>query len=96
MSACGPTGVLNILKALKLDLPQLPTEAEMKDAIPSRQRNYETESILQYLESRAKAGTTHVDLIQGTEKISQNQVKGQFFRFDSRAQPSAFRDWLRT
>lgn len=44
------------------------------EALPARQRNYSA-PLLSYLRSRAIAGTTHLDLIQGVEKVSGGKVR---------------------
>jgi len=75
-SACGPTAVLNVMKAL-----QLPCEKTALDsAIITKKRNKDAD-IPDYLFSRSCAGTTAEDLMAGVEKLSQGTVGGRFFHF---------------
>ena len=70
-SACGPTSVLNILAAL--DFTPLPSPENLLQFFPARLRDYKTKSISKYLYSRAVAGTIHEEIIETTEKISENK-----------------------
>ena len=41
----------------------------------------ENASVSEYLFSRSVAGTTHQDLIDSMEKLTEGQIKGRFFSF---------------
>jgi hypothetical protein len=44
---------------------RVPADSTIMSIIPARQRDYDTSSLVDYIISRAKAGTTHIDLVQG-------------------------------
>jgi hypothetical protein len=58
-----------VLIALNIDKELIPCNEIMLKKLPARKRNYETKSLYEYLKSRAIAGTTHVDLIEGMQKL---------------------------
>lgn len=91
-SACGPTAILNVLRAA--GLKKLPTVEAVLRTTPARQRDYDTRSLHAYLLSRVKAGTTHADLIDGVAKLSGGEVQGRLFVVDAHASPEALSDWL--
>lgn len=74
VSACGATAVINVLQAL-----EWPHSIEQViDIVPTRQRS-DREMVPKYLFSRSVAGTTHKDLIESVERISDGQIYGRFF-----------------
>ncbi|XP_068447116.1 uncharacterized protein [Clinocottus analis] len=78
-SACGATAVVDVLKALGVDVA--PEEADR--CVQTRLRR--TESPLpDYLLSRSEAGATHLQLIQGAQEASKGKVAGRFFHFHPR------------
>ncbi|XP_041376146.1 uncharacterized protein LOC121388732 [Gigantopelta aegis] len=75
-SACGPTAVLNVLRAFDVTAD--------KDEVCKRiHTNLREESahIPQYLFSRAVAGTTAEDLLHGIESLTDGKIRGRFFHF---------------
>ena len=93
VSACGPTALLNILEACRYS--PLPSAAKVLEAAPARLRDHSTPSLVSYLTSRAKAGTTHDDLIRGAGRLTDGRVSGVFFAVDQFASPEALSGWLR-
>ncbi|XP_059184055.1 uncharacterized protein LOC131962958 [Centropristis striata] len=78
-SACGATAVVDVLKALGVDVA--PEEADR--CVQTRLRR--TESPLpDYLLSRSEAGATHAQLIQGAQEASEGKVIGRFFHLHPR------------
>jgi hypothetical protein len=92
-SACGPTSVLNILASL--DFSPLPTPQKLLEFFPARLRDYKTKSLSKYLYSRAVAGTIHEEIIDTTEKISNNSIIGKFFIIKQYENKTKFADWLK-
>ncbi|XP_022065271.1 uncharacterized protein LOC110961820 [Acanthochromis polyacanthus] len=78
-SACGATAVVDVLKALGLDVSPEETDRCVQTCL---RRN---ESPLpDYLLSRSEAGATHAQLIQGAEEASEGKVVGRFFHLHPR------------
>ncbi|XP_046361788.2 uncharacterized protein LOC124138923 isoform X1 [Haliotis rufescens] len=75
-SACGPTAVLNVLKAFDVCVDK----DEVCKKIHTNLRD-ELGSIPTYLFSRAVAGTTAEDLLHGIESLTQGRIRGRFFHF---------------
>ncbi|KAK5847515.1 hypothetical protein PBY51_016635 [Eleginops maclovinus] len=73
-SACGATAVVDVLKALCVDVA--PEEADR--CVQTRQRRNES-PLPDYLLSRSEAGATHAQLIQGAQQASKGKVVGRFF-----------------
>lgn len=73
-SACGATAVVDVLKALGVDVA--PEEADR--CVRTRLRRNES-PLPDYLLSRSEAGATHAQLIQGALEASQGKVTGRFF-----------------
>ncbi|KAM4560056.1 uncharacterized protein PAE49_012336 isoform 1-T2 [Odontesthes bonariensis] len=73
-SACGATAVVDVLKALSVDVA--PEEADR--CVQTRLRRNES-PLPDYLLSRSEAGATHVQLIQGAQEASKGNVIGRFF-----------------
>ena len=92
-SACGPTSVLNILAAL--DFTPLPSPENLLQFFPARLRDYKTKSISKYLYSRAVAGTIHEEIIETTEKISENKIIGKFFIIKEYENKDKFAEWIK-
>ena len=92
-SACGPTSVLNVLSSL--DYTPLPKPEELLEFFPARLRDYKTSSLSKYLYSRAVAGTIHEEIIDTTEKISNNSIIGKFFIIKQYENKTKFADWLK-
>ncbi|XP_011676930.2 uncharacterized protein LOC100891091 [Strongylocentrotus purpuratus] len=88
-SACGATGVINVLRVL--DLPS--SVEEVAPHINTRLRA-EDAPVIEYLHSRSVAGTTHEELIAGLEKSSQSKVFARFFPFHPRRDVN-LSDWLK-
>eukprot|EP00698_Gefionella_okellyi_P012065 TRINITY_DN3222_c0_g1_i11.p2 TRINITY_DN3222_c0_g1~~TRINITY_DN3222_c0_g1_i11.p2 ORF type:complete len:287 (+),score=70.18 TRINITY_DN3222_c0_g1_i11:80-940(+) len=78
-SACGATAVYNVLRALKVGIPS----SFVMDAVRTRLRDHSA-PLAQYLRSRSVAGTTHLDLIQAVQLLTQNSVKARFFPFSDK------------
>ncbi|XP_038659772.1 uncharacterized protein LOC119969772 isoform X1 [Scyliorhinus canicula] len=75
-SACGATAVLNVLQALRLDIP-----AEViASCVQTRLRKNDA-PLAEYLISRSVAGATHQQLIEGAERATEGGVVGKFFSF---------------
>lgn len=74
-SACGATAVLNVLLALG---HKAPTNDQLIESVTTRLRA-NSSPLVQYLKSRSVAGSTHKDIIQGLNKISNGQVYARFF-----------------
>ncbi|KAL3859603.1 hypothetical protein ACJMK2_009817 [Sinanodonta woodiana] len=75
-SACGPTAVLNILKAFDFQVDK----DEVSQAIVTNTR-MEAAPIPYYIFSRSFAGTTSETLLEGIEKLTRGAIKGRFFHF---------------
>ncbi|KAM7375373.1 hypothetical protein PAMA_014461 [Pampus argenteus] len=75
-SACGATAVVDVLKALGVDVA--PEEADR--CVQTRLRRNES-PLPDYLLSRSEAGATHLQLIAGAEEASKGKVIGRFFHF---------------
>ncbi|GAX81001.1 hypothetical protein CEUSTIGMA_g8436.t1 [Chlamydomonas eustigma] len=73
-SGCGPTAAIDVLRILGLELGK----GEVINLAPARVRNYDA-PLVEYLISRAKAGTTHADLIQAVHQLSSGTVSGLLF-----------------
>ncbi|AWO96035.1 Hypothetical protein SMAX5B_006844 [Scophthalmus maximus] len=73
-SACGATAVVDVLKALGLDV----APEEVNRCISTRLRRNES-PLPDYLLSRSEAGATHAQLIAGAEEASKGKVIGRFF-----------------
>ncbi|XP_074520880.1 uncharacterized protein LOC141786070 [Halichoeres trimaculatus] len=73
-SACGATAVVDVLKALSVDV----TPEEADRCVQTRLRRNES-PLPDYLLSRSEAGATHAQLIQGAEEASKGKVSGRFF-----------------
>ncbi|XP_071320303.1 uncharacterized protein [Trachinotus anak] len=73
-SACGATAVVDVLKALGVDVA--PEEADR--CVQTRLRRNES-PLPDYLLSRSEAGATHAQLIAGAEEASDGKVMGRFF-----------------
>ncbi|XP_026157613.1 uncharacterized protein LOC113127351 isoform X2 [Mastacembelus armatus] len=78
-SACGATAVVDVLKALGIDVS--PEEADR--CVQTCVRRNES-PLPDYLLSRSEAGATHAQLIRGAEEASQGKVTGRFFHFHPR------------
>ncbi|XP_023249051.1 uncharacterized protein LOC111644410 isoform X1 [Seriola lalandi dorsalis] len=79
VSACGATAVVDVLKALGLDVA--PEEADR--CVQTRLRRNES-PLPDYLLSRSEAGATHAQLIAGAEQASNGKVTGRFFHLHPR------------
>ncbi|KAL4233984.1 hypothetical protein ACF0H5_005639 [Mactra antiquata] len=75
-SACGPTAVLNVLKAFDFQVDK----EEVTSTIRSNLR-MEAAPIPYYLFSRYNAGTTAQDLVDGVTAVTRGTIKGRFFHF---------------
>ncbi|KAK3610291.1 hypothetical protein CHS0354_029754 [Potamilus streckersoni] len=75
-SACGPTAVLNILKAFDFQVDK----DEVCQAVVTNTR-MEAAPIPYYIFSRSFAGTTSETLLEGIEKLTRGAIKGRFFHF---------------
>ncbi|XP_076579921.1 uncharacterized protein LOC143316100 [Chaetodon auriga] len=80
-SACGATAVVDVLKALGVDV----APEEVDRCVQTRLRRNES-PLPDYLLSRSEAGATHTQLIQGAEEASQGKVAGRFFHLHPRRQ----------
>ncbi|XP_034533844.1 uncharacterized protein LOC117808293 [Notolabrus celidotus] len=78
-SACGATAVVDVLKALGVDV----TPEEADRCVQTRLRRNES-PLPDYLLSRSEAGATHAQLIQGAEEASKGKVIGRFFHLHPR------------
>ncbi|XP_054915678.1 uncharacterized protein LOC129379106 [Poeciliopsis prolifica] len=78
-SACGATAVVDVLKALGLDVT--PEEAER--CVQTRLRRIEA-PLPDYLLSRSEAGATHAQLIRGAREASGGKAVGRFFHLHPR------------
>lgn len=81
VSACGATAVVDVLKALGVDVA--PEEADR--CVQTRLRRNES-PLPDYLLSRSEAGATHAQLIAGAEEASEGKVIGRFFHLHPRRQ----------
>ncbi|XP_011483938.1 uncharacterized protein LOC101159248 [Oryzias latipes] len=75
-SVCGATAVVDVLRALGLDVA--PEEADR--CVQTRLRRNEA-PLPDYLLSRSEAGATHEQLITGAQQASGGRVRGRFFHF---------------
>ncbi|XP_028256352.1 uncharacterized protein LOC114432501 [Parambassis ranga] len=80
-SACGATAVVDVLKALGVDVA--PEEADR--CVKTHLRRNDS-PLPDYLLSRSEAGATHAQLIQGAEQASNGEVIGRFFHLYPRRQ----------
>ncbi|KAK2856985.1 hypothetical protein Q5P01_005720 [Channa striata] len=78
-SACGATAVVDVLKALGVDV----APEEVDRCVQTRLRRNES-PLPDYLLSWSEAGATHTQLIQGAEEASTGKVVGRFFHFHPR------------
>ncbi|XP_047432597.1 uncharacterized protein LOC125000888 [Mugil cephalus] len=78
-SACGATAVVDVLKALGVDVA--PEEADR--CVQTRLRRNES-PLPDYLLSRSEAGATHSQLIRGAQEASGGEVIGRFFHLHPR------------
>ncbi|CAI5638287.1 unnamed protein product [Oreochromis niloticus] len=78
-SACGATAVVDVLKALGVDV----TPEEADRCVQTRLRRNES-PLPDYLLSRSEAGATHIQLIQGAQEASGGKVTGRFFHLHPR------------
>ncbi|XP_073318485.1 uncharacterized protein [Pagrus major] len=78
-SACGATAVVDVLKALGVDVA--PEEADR--CVRTHLRRNES-PLPDYLLSRSEAGATHAQLIEGAEEASKGKVTGRFFHLHPR------------
>lgn len=74
-SACGATAVLNVLNALRFPIPSID---KIKEVMNTRLRRTES-PLTDYLLSRSTAGTTHEDIIDCLDKISNGTIYARFF-----------------
>lgn len=74
-SACGATAVLNVLNALRLPIPSV---ERLREAVKTRLRS-NFSPLTEYLLSRSVAGSTHKDLINGLQTLSDGQAYSRFF-----------------
>lgn len=75
-SACGPTAVLNVLKAFDFQVEK----EEVACRIRSNLR-MEAAPVPYYLFSRYNAGTTAQDLVDGVREVTRGAIQGRFFHF---------------
>ncbi|XP_074646911.1 uncharacterized protein LOC141902886 [Tubulanus polymorphus] len=75
-SACGPTAVINILKAFDIFC-----DKEKVNYVIKANLRAEKASVPEYLLSRSVAGTTAIDLIDGVHKVTDGAIYGRFFSF---------------
>ncbi|OWF48215.1 uncharacterized protein LOC110453389 [Mizuhopecten yessoensis] len=75
-SACGPTAVLNVMKAFDC---QVDKEEICKTILANLRM--EGAPIPYYLFSRSAAGTTAENLLEGVEKLTKGVIRGRFFSF---------------
>lgn len=75
-SACGPTAVLNVMKAFDF---QVDKEEICKQILANLRM--EGAPIPYYLFSRSAAGTTAENLLEGVEKLTKGAIRGRFFNF---------------
>lgn len=87
-SACGATAIVDVLKALGIDV----APEEVDRCVQTRLRRNES-PLPDYLLSRSEAGATHVQLISGAEEASEGKVLGRFFHFHPRRRVGLVR-WL--
>lgn len=74
-SACGATAVLNVLNALRLPIPPI---EKVREAVKTRLR-LNGGTLTEYLLSRSVAGSTHLDLVNGLNVLSEGQIYARFF-----------------
>ncbi|XP_028318610.1 uncharacterized protein LOC114473281 [Gouania willdenowi] len=92
-SACGATAVVDVLKALGVDVALEKVERCVKTRL---RRN--KSPLPDYLLSRSEAGATHAQLIQGAQEASDDKVMGRFFHLHPRRQirlSSWLASWIR-
>ncbi|XP_072304846.1 uncharacterized protein [Eucyclogobius newberryi] len=73
-SACGATAVVDVLKALGMEV----APEEVERCVQTKLRRNEA-PLPDYLLSRSEAGATHAELIRGAEEASAGRVMGRFF-----------------
>ncbi|CAG7824636.1 unnamed protein product [Allacma fusca] len=88
-SACGATALLNVLRALKMD-----ASPDFVNACVGTRLRAEAADLPQYLFSRSNAGATHLDLISGIRRASNNLVFARFFQIKKNISFSAFNKWI--
>lgn len=87
-SACGATAVVDVLKALGIDV----APEEVDRCVQTKLRRNES-PLPDYLLSRSEAGATHAQLISGAEAASSGRVIGRFFHLYPHRRISLVR-WL--
>lgn len=93
-SACGLSAVINILTALKyesMDYDIINTQVKVNKRIPECDAGKTT--LMQYLESRSKAGMNASEMIENVERVTEKKVTGRFFSFYPARNIDIFR-WL--
>ncbi|KAJ0009371.1 hypothetical protein NQD34_001073 [Periophthalmus magnuspinnatus] len=73
-SACGATAVVDVLKALGIEV----SPEQVERCVQTKLRRTEA-PLPDYLLSRSEAGATHAQLISGAEEASAGHVIGRFF-----------------
>ena len=73
-SACGPTAIINVLKALEIFVDA----ARVLTLVPVRLRHQDA-PLMEYLMSRSCAGTTAEELVDGVHRLTDGHVVGRFF-----------------
>ena len=74
----------------------LGVQSDPKDVLrlaPARLRQYDA-PLLSYLESRARAGTTHLDIMRAVSDLSEGSVAGAFFSPHHLTEGSHLAAWL--
>ncbi|XP_077983047.1 uncharacterized protein LOC144437889 [Glandiceps talaboti] len=89
-SACGATAIINVLNCLYM----CPDIKIVTDAIPTHLRANHA-PLPEYLFSRSVAGTTHEDLINGLNQLTEGRVYGRFFPFYPKRDVD-LKEWLAT
>eukprot|EP00931_Biecheleriopsis_adriatica_P086377 TRINITY_DN61060_c0_g1_i1.p1 TRINITY_DN61060_c0_g1~~TRINITY_DN61060_c0_g1_i1.p1 ORF type:complete len:767 (+),score=93.71 TRINITY_DN61060_c0_g1_i1:40-2340(+) len=74
-SNCGEASAFSVISALGLGTPA----AMGTGAVRVNKRDYDTEDMAKYLSSRAVAGCTADDIIQGIQTLSEGAVEARFF-----------------
>ncbi|XP_064641142.1 uncharacterized protein LOC135495996 [Lineus longissimus] len=87
-SACGPTAVINVLKAFDVFC-----DKEKVNSVIKTNLRAEKASVPEYLLSRSVAGTTSPDLIAGINSLTDGAIYGRFFSFYPRRKVDILR-WL--
>ncbi|PAA53611.1 hypothetical protein BOX15_Mlig032702g2, partial [Macrostomum lignano] len=73
-SSCGPAALICAMKALGIDVDPV----ELSAAVPASLRVHNA-GLTAYLLSRARAGTTAQDLIDGVQRFTNGRVRARFF-----------------